>query len=456
MIFKNPFRNSNTTQVSDRDQKHRDHEYINSLSAAVLQVTPRRVRTVLYVWVFSCFLLIFWAALAEIDEIVRGTGEVIPSGENQVVQNLEGGVVDKILVSEGDTVEQGQVLLRLSNQKSQSSFDSGEIKAKALEARIARLKAEAHQQPFKITDEMRENYGNFILNEQDLYAINAQRIKAELNVVKEQLLQREAELKEAQTRRTHLQDSLSLIQEEVSMTKPMVAKGVRSKIDFLKLKREMNEIEQQYNAINDAIPRLKSAIQEARGNIQRTESAFQTEAQKKLNDTVADLQALQANTTAFEDEVRRTVIRSPMKGVVQTLYVQTLGGVVRPGEDIVEIVPSEQALLVEVKIKPKDIAFIYRGQKAIVKFSAYDFSIYGGLAGKVVHISADTITDSEKNTFYTVRIKTDKNYIGADSERHKLIPGMTASADIITGKKTVLDYILKPILKAKQYAFTER
>jgi adhesin transport system membrane fusion protein len=247
-----------------------------------------------------------------------------------------------------------------------------------------------------------------------------------------------------------------MIKKEVKMTKPMVAKGVRSRIDFLKLQREANEVKDRYDSARLSIPRLKSAIKEVKSTIKETMLIYQSDAKLKLNEAVSELRGYRANYTALEDQVTRTLVRSPMKGIVQKLFVHTIGGVIQPGADILEIVPTDSTLLVEVKIKPSDIAFIYFGQKAIVKFTAYDFAIYGGLQGEVVLISADTVKDEKENVFYKVRIKTEKNYLERNGKKLKIIPGMTVSADIITGRKSVLDYILKPILKTKQYTFTER
>ncbi|WP_345974273.1 HlyD family type I secretion periplasmic adaptor subunit [Sulfurimonas sp. HSL3-7] len=434
----------------------RDYEFMHSLSAAVLQVTPRRSRIILFFWVFTVMTAIVWASFAQIDEIVRGEGEIIPSSENQMIQNLEGGIVEEILVNEGEHVEVGQLLVKIDNQKSESSFSSNEIKANALEARIIRLQAEASGRNFEVNASVRECMKELIANEESLYRTNMQQLNSKITTLKEQLVQRQQELSEAKTHKVHLKSSLAMITKEIRMTKPMVAKGVRSKVDFLKLQREGNEIEERYNAVDLSIPRLESAIKEVQSKIEESKFLFQSEAKSALNEAVAELRGIRATSTALEDQVKRTLVRSPMKGIVQTLYVHTVGGVIKPGADIVEIVPSDQTLLVEVKIKPSDIAFIYYGQKAIAKFSAYDFSIYGGLEGKVVHISADTITDQNDNTFYTIRIKTDKNYIGDESKPLKIIPGMTVNVDIITGKKSVMDYILKPILKTKQYTFTER
>lgn len=434
----------------------RDYEFMHSLSSAVLEVAPTRLRFVLYFWVIAIFIFIVWAKFAMIDEIARGSGEVIPSGENQVVQNLEGGIVDEILVHEGEAVKKGQVLVKIDNKRSSSSFSSNEIKADALQAKIARLKAESQGKAFVVADTLQQRVPQIVANEKSLFETNKRQLQAKLNSLNEKLIQKKQELSEAKAQLIHLKSSHDMIETEVRMTQPMVAKGVRSKIDFLKLQREANDIESKYDATKKSIPRLKSAIKEVQSSINEAKYSFKSDAKVKRNDAVAQLRALRENGMALEDQVSRTIVRSPMKGIVQKLFVHTVGGVMKPGEEIVEIVPSNQNLLVEVKIKPKDIAFIYLNQKAIVKFSAYDFSIYGGLDGKVVLISADTEKDEKGHVFYTVRIKTDKNYLTRKGEKLKIIPGMTANVNIITGKKSVLDYILKPILKTKQYMFTER
>jgi len=434
----------------------RDYEFMHSLSTAVLQVTPIKFRIVLFFWLVAIFSFITWANFAVIDELARGSGEIIPSCENQLVQNLEGGIVEEILVKEGEVVKKNQILIKINNEKSQSSFSSNNIKQDSLEAKIMRLTAESTGEVFVVEKKIQEKIPEFVRNEKSLYNTNKQQLKSKIEALKEKLIQRKNELSEAKTAMKHLRSSTSMIQKEVAMTKPMVERGVSSKRDFLKLQREANDIEQKYEATKKSIPRLKSAIKEVQSNIKETKLLFQSEAKVKLNEALTNFQEMQANSTALEDQVQRTIVRSPMNGVVQKLFVHTVGGVIRPGADILEIVPSNQALLVEVKIKPSDIAFIYLGQKAIAKFSAYDFSIYGGLEGKVVFISADTVKDDKDNVFYTVRIKTNKNHLGSDTKPLKIIPGMTVSVDIITGHKSVLDYILKPILKTKQYTFTER
>ena len=434
----------------------KDYEFMNSLSAAMLEVTPTRLRIVLFFWIGAIFVFIVWAYFTQIDEISRGNGDIIPSGENQMIQNLEGGIVEKIFVNEGDEVKKGQVLVKISNEKSQSNFSTNSIKGNSLDAKIARLKAEASGGEFNPSPELMKTVPELVANERSLFQTNKEQLSSKLSALRDKLEQTKNQLADAKMKKDHLKNSLNMIQEEVKMTEPMVLKGVRSKVDFLKLQREANQISQDYASSTIDIPRLQAAMQEVQNNMNETTYLFRSDAKTKLNEAVSDFRGTNANSTALQDQVDRTLVRAPMKGIVQKLYVHTVGGVIKPGDNIVEVVPSGQALLVEVKIKPADIAFIYYGQKAIVKFTAYDFSIYGGLEGKVVLISPDSIKDDKGNTFYTVRIQTDKNYINHLGKHLRIIPGMTTSVDIITGKKSVLDYILKPILKTKQYMFTER
>ena len=443
-------------EETKKDLTETDYEFMHSLSAAVLQKTPSKIRIVLYFWIAAIVLFLVWAYFAQIDEIARGTGEVIPSGKNQMIQNLEGGIVEEILVKEGESVKKGQVLMKIKNERSKSSYASNAAKARGLEAKIIRLRAEARGEPFKVNEKTKERLAGFIQNEKELYDSNKRQLASAIDALKERKAQKEQELTEAYSHLKSYRSSLRLIRDEVRMTKPMVAKGVRSRIEFLKLLREQNDVEDKFNATKESIPRLKAAIKEIDNQIKEQKYKFQSDARTKLSEAMREYEALRATSTALQDQVSRTIVHAPINGIVQHIFVNTIGGVIKPGEDIMEIVPTDETLLVEVKIKPKDIAFIYYGQKAIVKFTAYDFSIYGGMHGKVVLISPDTVKDEKGNVFYTVRIKTDKNALVHNGEELKIIPGMTVNADIITGKKSVLDYILKPILKTKQYMFTER
>ncbi len=433
-----------------------DYQYMNSLSAAVKEQSPRHVRTVLYVWFIAIVLFLVWAYFAEVDEITRGAGEIVPSGNNQMIQNLEGGIVKKIMVKPGDFVKKGQPLMKIDNAKSEAQHDSSQIKALELEAKIIRLKAESKGRRFEVNATTVARMPLMISNERSLYLGRKQAYRSSVNILDEQLSQKRTELKETDAHIEHLERSLGYVTTEVEMTKPMVEKGVRSKVDYLKLQREENEIAEKLTTAKLSVARIESGIVEVTNKIVQARSEFKNKAKAELNEAMAEKMRLAESTESFKDQVDRTLVRSPIKGVIQKLYIFTEGGVVKPGQDLIEIVPTDKVLWVEVKVKPSDIAFIYPDQNALVKFSAYDFSIYGGLEAKVFHISADTTTDKKENVFYTVHLKTDKNYLGSDVKPLKIIPGMTVDVDIITGKKSVMDYILKPILRSKQYTFTER
>lgn len=433
----------------------KDYEYIHSLSEAILISTPSRLRMTLYFWVAALLLFFIWAALAQVDEIARGNGQVVSSAHNKMIQHLEGGIVQEILVKEGQSVTKDQPLLKIKNEKSNSSFVSNEMGSAALKAKLMRLRAEGSGSGFSSAGASADMLP-FIQNELSLYNANIANINARVSGLREKLNQNKTELSEAKSRKDHLKSSMNMINEEVRMTGPMVEKGVRSRVDYLKLQREANEAEDAYQSTLLSIPRLESVIQETARSIEEVRAEFRSKAQSEYNEALSQLNTLNADKTALSDQVDRTTVRSPMDGVVQTLNVHTIGGVIKPGDDLIEIVPKGEKLVVEVKVKPSDIAFIYSGQRAVVKLSAYDFAVYGALEGKVTLISADTETDRKEETFYTVRIETDKSYVEHNGKRLTILPGMTLSADIITGRKSVLDYILKPILKTKQHMLSER
>jgi membrane fusion protein, adhesin transport system len=434
-----------------------DYEFMNSLSAAVLQMRPNKLHWVLISFLVTISIFLIWANFAEVDEISRGNGVVVPSGQNQILQNLEGGIISEILIKEGDYIEKDQVLVRINNEKSTSAVASSALKALFLRAQIQRLNAELARQPFNIENkDGLEEVNEFYQNELELYQTNLRQLDSRIQILKEQLKQKQNEIEDAKQSIVHLKYSLEMITKEVEMTKPMVERGIRSQVDFLKLQREENDAKQRLQSATMSIPKLNSELSEINKKINEANEIFDSKTRETLNETISHLKELEASSSAAQDQVSRTTIRAPQNGIVQKLHINTIGGAVKPAQDLVEIVPTDSKPLVEVKIKPSDIAFIYIGQKAMLKFSAYDFSIYGGVEGQVVNISPDTITEKDDKTFYIVRIETDQNYLGSSSKPMNIIPGMTASVDIITGKKSILDYILKPILKTKQYTFTER
>lgn len=433
-----------------------DYRFMRSLSAAVLEDTPSRLRSVLIFWIITVLFLLLWAGFSPIDEIVRGEGQVIPGGENQMIQHLEGGIVNGIMVKEGQKVKVDDVLLKIENVKSSSTYESSQYKSAEVRAKIVRLRAEAYGKPFAPSDADLKEIPEQIAQERSAYLANQDAINSQISSLNDLYNQKQSEKAEAQSRIAESKRALAFIREEIAMTEPMVAQGIKPKVEFLQLQRQASDIQERYNAVVTSIPRLNAAMNEITNKIRQARSEFMTKARIDLAGAETEIKRVGAESSALADEVTRSEIKSPISGIVQKLYVNTIGGVIKPGDNLIEIVPTEGGLLAEAKIKPADIAFIYPGQDAIVKITAYDYSIYGSLHGKVVTISPDTITDKKENIYYVVKIQTDKKYLGTKEKPLKIIPGMMINVDIVTGKKTILQYILKPIIKAKQYTFTER
>ena len=433
-----------------------DLAYMASLSSAVMQKSSLASRWVIWMVFITLTWLIVWAYFAEIDELTRGVGKVIPSKQVQVIQNLEGGIVSEILVDEGEIVEKGQVLLKIDDTSFASSYEENNLRNLELKAQALRLNAEASGKMTHSMQAVSKEMKPFIEHERSLYQLNKKQLSQKLNILQEQINQRRHELKEAQAKYGQLKEDYNLIQQEVQITKPLVAKGIVSQVEFLQLSRQTSGIKGEMDSVKISIPRIRSTIKEAKNKMQEAKLNSRHEAKEALNKVQAEIARISESSDALEDRVKRTLVRSPVKGIIQRMLVNTINGVIQPGMDIVEIIPFNDKLLIETKIKPSDIAYLYPGQPAKVKFTAYDFSIYGALDGKVTWISADTIVDEEGNAFYLVRIKTEKNYLEFETEKYDILVGMVANVDIITGKKSVLDFLLKPILKVHQAALRER
>ena len=411
---------------------------------------------ILWVTVFFFATAITWAYYSTLDEVTRGSGRVIPSHHVQVVQNLEGGIVAEILIKEGDQVNKGQVLLRIDDTRFASSYRESQVTSATLQAKIARLTAESQGKSFKLprnlTSAQTEPFGN----EQALAQSRQQELQTQIEVLKQQITQKQQEIKELSSRQQQLQQSYELAQKELNITEPLVKKGVMSEVDLLRLEREVSSIKAELEGARLRIPRAEAAVTEAEHKIEELQVSFRTQALRDLNDIKAESSRLTESKRALEDRVIRTAVRSPVKGTVKRLKVTTIGGVVQPGMDLVEIVPSEDTLLIEAQIRPADIAFLHPGQNAMVKFTAYDFSIFGGLRASLEHISADTITNERGESFFLIRLRTERNYLGTKANSLPIISGMTVNVDILTGRKTLLDYLLKPIKKAQEQALRER
>ena len=431
-------------------------EFMPYLAGAMAQDTPRKSR--LTVWVVATLMLtaLVWAKFAVLEEVTMGEGKAIPSSKVQVIQNLEGGIVTEIFVREGQLVNKGETLLRLDDTRFRSNKGESEVDRFTLTAQVERLSAEAEGRPFKLPAEVIAKAPQVAADELALYQSRQQRLRSEQRTLNEQLRQRTQELAEFRAKQDQYRSSLGLVQQELNMSTPLVTSGAVSPVEILRLRRSAVEIRGSMDATTLAIPRADSAINEIKSKVQESEFAFRSDASKELNEKRSDLAKITATSIAIDDRVTRTTVVSPVRGIVKMLKVNTIGGVVQPGSDLVEIVPLEDNLLIEAKVRPQDVAFLHPGQKAMVKFSAYDYTIYGGLPAKLELIGADTTTDDKGNSFYLIQVRTDRNHLGSDAKPLLIIPGMTATVDIITGEKSVLDYLLKPVLKARTEALRER
>ena len=420
---------------------------------AMLEQEPLRAKLVLRLFWITFAIALIWAALTNMDEITRGDAKVIPSKHLQVLQSLDGGVVSDIRVKEGQMVEAGQILVTIDPTRFDSSVQENKAQYLALVARAARLRALADDKPFVAPAEVQAQTPGTVETEQRSYDASKSTLSAQLSIAEQQLAQRRQELAEAQARRDAAARSYQLTSQELGYTRPLLANGAVSEVDVLRLERDAARFLGDRDAGAAQVSKTQAGIGEASRKIQEITLTFRSDIRKELSETMARLNMSSAGGVGLADKVDKSTLRSPMKGTVNRLLVNTVGGVVQPGKDIVEIVPAEESLLLDAKVPAKDIAFIKPGDKAVVKFTAYDFSIYGGLDAKVDVVGADSFTDERGNTFYVIRLRTNQSHLGHGLP---IIPGMVAEVNILTGKKSLLSYLLKPVLRAKEAAFRER
>lgn len=435
----------------EEDKLARD--FVVDADLAIIAQDPMRARNIVRGVLVAFAILLLWASIAHVDEITKGDGKAISSRQLQVVQSLDGGIVKEILVKEGDRVRAGQILVRIDTTRFLSSLNESRATYLALLAKAARLRAVAEGREFAAPPEVLKESPALAEQERLVYLNRKAELNAQIGMARDQLSQRGHELSEAQARHDQAQQGHALTSRELAMTRPLIKSGAVSDVELLRLERDVSRLEGERKQAASQITRLQSAISEARKKIDEVELEFKNQARNELSDTQAKINSLGEGTVALSDKVKQADIRSPVNGTVQRLLYNTVGGVVQPGKDIIEVVPLDDTILLETKVLPKDIAFLHPGQKANVKFTAYDFAIYGGMEAHVENISADSVMDDKGNTFYIVRVRTVKSSIG---DNMPIIPGMIAEVDILTGKKTVLSYLLKPVLRAKQYALTER
>ncbi len=424
--------------TSDEDIPLHQHLLLISLAAVIL-------------------FFIVWANFATLDEVTRGQGRIIPSSEIQKLQSLEGGIIDEFLVKEGEEVKAGQMLLRLRDIQASSDLGSNQKRILGLQAKIARLQAESEG---KATPEFPEavmkGVPESVSEELNSFRASQSNLQNQLAVTEQQLAQRRQEISELRGRINDVRGVIALARQEMETIRPLVERGSAPKLELLQKERDLKERQTELNSLESSAPRIESAMKEAEERIKEVRSSFQAQSQTELAATQIELNSLGETLGALQDRKTRTEIKSPVNGYVKDITVSTVGGVVQPGMDLIEIVPKDDQLLVEAEVRPADIAFLHPGQKAVVKITAYDFSIYGGLNGEVVDISADTITNEKDEKVYRVRVRTFDTTLKRKGEVLPIIPGMVASVDILTGKKSVMEYILKPIVKTLGNSLGER
>lgn len=411
-----------------------DFAFANDIRAAAAMRTPRTSRMLLWT---SCTLLaafVVWAHFAVLDEVKRGSGRVVPSRQIQVVQSLEGGIVGDILVREGDIVEQGQSLMHIDDTKFAAELGEIRVRRASMAARVARLEAEARgKSDITFPEELKKSVPAAVATESSVFKMRAQKVAQDIDVLNQQV--------------TRLTGSLQLLEREQTLTRKLYNQKVVPEIEMLRLDRQATE--------------MKGQLAESQAKIANITASFRSQADEDLAKSRSDLAVLDENIKSAQDRVRRTDLKSPVHGIVNKLNVNTIGAVVAPGANLMDIVPLDDTLLVEGRIRPQDIAFIRPKQEAVVKVSAYDSSVYGSLKGKVERISADTIVDDKaerpgrQETYYRVMIRTAKNHLGTDQHPLPIIPGMVTTVEIQTGEKSVLDYLIKPARLLRDEALRE-
>ncbi|ANN57549.1 secretion protein HylD [Mesorhizobium loti NZP2037] len=401
-----------------------------------------------------------WASFAEVDEIARGEGKVIPASKTQIIQASEPGVVQEIAVKIGQIVKKNDLIIRLDNTMNTSSLGEQQAKARALRTRIARLKFEQTGNidgPFPCPAEIQKVAPEICDNEQKLLVARRDNFQVKLSVLKSRLDQRLNELDEANANLDRLTKNLEVSDRETALVESMVKKGLMARTEQIRVEREQTELHGQLNLAGESIKKAKAAITEAQLQVNELGLQLQQEALSDLTQALADLSVVDETIRGATDKVARTDIRSPVDGIVNTLDINTVGAFVQPGAVVAGIVPTSETLLVEARVSPRDVAFIRPDQDALIKITAYDFSIFGGIEGKVSNITADSLVDQKTGEpYYQVRVATERSTLTRDGKTYSIIPGMICSVDIKTGHKTILTYLLKPINKAREEAMSER
>jgi membrane fusion protein, adhesin transport system len=427
----------------------------SAVSADLMRPMARGADMLLIAMVGLVVTFLTWAAYAGLQEVTTGRGRVIPASKIQLVQNLEGGIVREILVRDGALVREGDVILRIDPTAAGSSLGEAREKTLGLKALIARLEAEVDGTPLAFPDDVLER-PDLANHQREHYEARKKELEGAAGALELQEKQRAQEILELEAKIETLSRASKFAQEELDMVRPLEKTRAASRSEVLQLEQRTNDIHGNLRAAELALPRVRAAMQEVSDRRNEKLSAYRGEALQKLSGARVELSALNETSKWSADKVNRTTVRAPVSGIVKTVHVTTTGQVVQPGSNLIEIVPLNDSLLIEAQIRPQDIAFVRPGQDAIVKVTAYDFSIYGGLKARVEQIGADSIATDKGDIYYLIRVRTDETFLKYGSETLPIIPGMVADVDILTGKKTVLSYLTKPLTRMRDVAMRER
>ena len=427
-----------------------------AISADLLRPPSRGLDAMVIALAGLVFAFIAWAAFAVIEEVTRGEGRIIPASKIQIVQNLEGGIIEELNVREGDRVAAGDVLLRIDPTQADSSHGEARQRIFGLRALIARLTAEIESKDLNFKSDVIGAVANLVEREREHFRERRRELNAALAILASQATQRAQEVKELRAKTKRLSQAADLTREELAILRPLAAKRAVSRSKLLEAERKLNDTVGELEAAELALPRIEAQLQEVSQRREEKQAAFRADALGQLTRARVELAALQQSSKGRADTLARTTVRAPVNGIVKTVSVTTIGQVIKPGSDLVEIVPINDTLLVEARVRPSDIAFLRPGQPALVKLTAYDFSLYGGLDGQLEQIGADSITNEKGETYYLIRVRTTTNKLTHGGADLPIIPGMVVQVDIKTGSKTVLTYLTKPLTRMRNEALRER
>ena len=433
-----------------------DKDFMEELEAATRMRPTESSHFMLLAVASLVVAFVIWSSTSEIEEITHGGGQVVPTQEIQVVQSLEGGILSELLVREGDKVEKGEILLKVNDVAFASEERGTEALAFSLKAKKARLEAEAQGKKFEVPEEIAQKFPDIARNEEALYRSRQQELENAKSILDNKISSARAGLAEVRAKINRLSESRNLLNQELTLTKEMVAKRAVPKLEEIRLTRELSNISGQIREASEQKTGLEADLRGAEREREDREDKFKSQVLGELNEVESKVSQLDENLTAIGDRVSRREVRSPVDGIVNKIMLKTIGGVIEPAMQLIEVVPLDDDLKIVAKVSPQEIAFLRPGQDVNIKISAYDSQRYGSLKGKVVRIASNSTSDREGNVFFEIEVEANKNYLGTEENPLPVTPGMVAETEIITGTRTILSYLVKPVLRTRDKALTER